>query len=586
MRFILFFAVLVALQLLSSCDEQTNSDLTTPFEISDSVATATYDEAIAWWRKFEKASPYVSMQEFGTTDIGQPLHLVVISPDRNFSNHYNTSHDKTILLINNAIHPGEPDGVDASMLYARELLQSESFPREFRDIVILIIPFYNVGGALNRNCCSRANQDGPESYGFRGNARNLDLNRDFTKADSRNAQNFLKLFQAWDVDVYLETHVSNGADYPYTMTYLLSHPGKLTPPIDETMKNVIENGLVQGMIARNDEMTPYVNVFGTSPDDGFQSFYDSPRYSTGFTALHHSFGLLTETHMLKPFKQRVMSTLRFMHTLGEVVSTNAAKIEDARDAAIKTMGSQKEYITGWRIDTNEFTPLQFKGYRAYYDTSTVTNLPQLYYDRSAPWEKSIPYYDRLVPTQRVTIPEYYLVPRAWNEVIDRLNWNGVEMELLDKDTALSCTVYSIANYETSTQPFEGHYYHSNTVVDTMKRTISIRKNEYYQVDLNQKARRFLVEVLEPSSPDAYFNWNFFDEILQQKEWFSSYVFDKEAEDMLHDSTERAALNAFVATNPQYKDNAFAKLYFLYRQSKHYERDRHMIYPVFRIEGAD
>jgi hypothetical protein len=578
------YLTLCALALLAACNPPLNpSEHTTPFERSDSVETATYEEGIRWWRNLEEASPYVCMQEAGSTDIGKPLHLVVINPARNFGREQITSSGKTIWLINNAIHPGEPDGVDASMLFVRDLLSSPDFEERYKDVVILVIPFYNVGGALNRNCCSRANQDGPTSYGFRGNARNLDLNRDFSKVDSKNAASFVQLFQRWDPDVYLETHVSNGADYPYTMTFLMSHPSKLTPPMDEAMEDLFSTPLFEAMRDAGDEMIPYVNVFGTSPDAGYQSFYDSPRYSTGFTALHHAFGMLTETHMLKPFKARVASTLRFMHALGDVVCHSGQQIQAARMAAQAADLNQSSYVLDWAVDTTESTPLLFKGYRAYYDSSNATGLPQLYYDRSVTWEHEIPYFNRLTPLQRIQAPKHYLLPRAWSEVVDRLKWNGVQMDLIHQDTSIVITSYNIDDYKTSPTPKEGHYYHQNTRVVTSAHTLQLRGDEYYLIPLEQKARRLIIEMLEPMGPDSYFNWNFFDEILQQKEWFSPYVFDPEATRMLDDPTHKAALDAFIAEDSSRAEDAMSQLYFLYQRSTHFERDRYLVYPVFRIE---
>lgn len=578
-----FFIFLAAVCFASCSHEQSVKSLLTPFEASDSTQTATYDETIQWWRDLEKTSPYVCVRAFGDTDAGLPLHAILINSSRNFNLETIQKNGKLKWLINNGIHPGEPDGIDASMLFAREILSDEEFKNTYNDIVIMIIPVYNVGGALNRNCCSRANQNGPESYGFRGNARNLDLNRDFTKADSKNAQSFIELFATWNPDVYLETHVSNGADYPYTMTYLLSHPDKLTPPLDKYVGQTLSESLLEKMKARNDEMIPYVNLFGSPPDSGYSSFYDTPRYSAGYTALHNSIGVLTETHMLKPFKQRVESTLNFLHALGETLIADAAEIKESRAKADEFLAQQSEFIIDWEIDRSKSEKLHFNGYRAYYDTSSVTGELQLYYDRSAPWEKQIDYWAHLKPLKKVTAPSYYLVPAAWNEVVHRLTLNHVEMTLLPEDTTLMVTSYKISDYKTSPQPYESHYYHYDVSMEVSTEDVKLLKNSYYIIPAQQRAKRLLVEMLEPQAPDAYFNWNFYDEILQQKEWFSSYVFDPEASQLVKNEVIAAKLNVYVDADTASRDNARSKLAFLYEQSTHYERNRHMIYPVFRIE---
>ncbi len=561
------------------------SELTTAFEASDSLETATYEEGIEWWRSLEKASPYVCVQTFGSTDAGLPLHLVVINTDRNFSREKVLESDKTIWLINNGIHPGEPDGIDASMLFARELLMDEDFEENMKDVCILIIPFYNVGGALDRNCCSRANQNGPVSYGFRGNSNNLDLNRDFIKADSKNAQSFQELFRDWSPDVYLETHVSNGADYQYAMTYLFSLPAKLAPPLKSLVDETMIPEMLQKMEAADEPMTPYVNVFGTTPDDGFAAFYDSPRYSTGFSALHQSIGLLTETHMLKPYPVRVEATRKFMHALVNTISENHEVIQNARAQARSEVLKQTEFPLDWELDRSVSEPLEFLGYEAYTDTSSVTGLPQLYYDRSRPWKRPVPYFKAFNPTLTVSAPTCYLVPSSREAVLDRLRWNGVEMELIEQDSVMDVTSYQISDYQTVDNPYEGHYLHSKTSVT--KKPIEgmpLRNGEYYLVPTNQPAKRFIVEVLEPEAPDSYFNWNFFDEILQQKEWFSGYVFDQEASRMLEDDAElRSAFEARKASDSTFRSSTMQQLYFLYQKTDHYEHHRHKVYPVLRVE---
>lgn len=569
---------------LSACsDILDSSELSTAFENSGGKETATYEEGIAWWQKLEESSPYVCMQAVGKTDAGLPLQMVVINAGKNFSREKVAQSGKTIWLINNGIHPGEPDGIDASMLFAREILSRSDFEDRFAEMIILIIPFYNVGGALDRNCCSRSNQNGPESYGFRGNARNLDLNRDFAKCDSKNAQTFNQIFSAWDPDIYLETHVSNGANYPYTMTYLSTQADKLGKPLSDFMRAELNPALFKGMADLGDEMIPYVNIHGDSPDSGFAAFNDSPRYSTGYAALHHSIGLLTETHMLKPFDQRVRSTERFLHVLADEIIEQGNKIKSLRAQAVEAAMSQTEFHLEWGIDSAQVSKLPFKGYKAYYDSSRVTGFPQLYYDENQPWEKEINYFGAYKPNESVEAPAYYLVPAAWPEVVDRLRWNGVQMDLIKKDTLMKLSAYEIVKEQTSKQPFEGHYLHYATETETQFWVKKLRANSYYLVKTNQLKKRFMVEMLEPSAPDSYFNWNFYDEILQQKEWFSAYVFDQEAQQLLQDEGIKKSFEEMKKSDPSFTMSPMPQLYYLYKNSDHYEREHHMIYPVFRIE---
>ena len=197
------------------------------------------------------------MKERGSTDAGYPLHLVLVSNDGKFDPEVWHKQTKVVILINNGIHPGEPDGIDASMMLVRDIVNNKIKLPD--NVVLAIIPVYNIGGCLNRNSYSRANQNGPVSYGFRGNAQNLDLNRDFTKYDTKNARSFATIFHYLNPDIQIDNHVSDGADYQYTMTLLTTQYDKLGADLGYWLKDKFEPQLYKGMSEKKWEMTPYVN---------------------------------------------------------------------------------------------------------------------------------------------------------------------------------------------------------------------------------------------------------------------------------------------------------------------------------------
>ncbi len=555
--------------------------LPTRFEQSDSTQTPTYAEAINWWRALDKASDNISMQAAGPTDSGEPLHLILYSPDGENTIQKIRKSGKPILLINNAIHPGEPDGVDASMLLLRELAFDKQLQREVGDVVLAVIPFYNIGGALNRNTSSRANQEGPQEYGFRGNARNYDLNRDFIKLDSKNARSFAELFMMLQPQLYVETHVSNGADYQYTMTLLSTQHNKLGGPLGTYLHNKLEPALYRHMEQANWPMTPYVNVWGTVPDKGWIAFIDGPRYSSGFAALHHTIGLVTETHMLKPYNMRVAATYQFLLSTAKLVAKEGKQLAQLQKEQQHYMGQQSSLPVQWAPDTSQHSIINFRGYEGQMQKSKVTGLPRLFYDRSKPFEKPVKFYDTYQPSQTIAVPRYYVVPQGWWPVVERLQANGVQLTTLPKDTVLQAEVYRIKAYKTLERPYEGHYLHHSIEVETTQQKVRLRKGDFL-VPLNQAARRFLVEVLEPTAPDSYFAWNFFDPILQQKEGFSDYVFEDVAARLLkEDPALQQALEEKKKAEPAFAADAAAQLDFIYKRSPYYE-EAHLKYPVYRI----
>src|SRR5665213_1347363 len=349
----------------------------TPFEQSnDKNYTATYSQIITYYKKLGGLYPQMKLLNYGTTDIGKPLTLVVLSRDKVFDPALVKKQNKRVLLINNGIHPGEPEGIDASMMFARDLLKKNALPK---NVVICIIAVYNIDGCLNRGV-SRINQNGPRAYGFRGNYRNLDLNRDFIKADSRNALAFEKILNTWNPEVFLDNHTSDGADYQYVMTLIETQKDKQTPTLAEYTSKTLSPELYRRMKKSGYEMTPYVESEEKSPDNGIVSFLETPRFATGYTAQHNIISYITETHMLKAFDKRVYATYDFMQNLIDIYERDAAIIGKLKRKADEEVSRQQTFALNWELDKEHYDTLVFKGYTAGHKVSEVSGLQRLYYD--------------------------------------------------------------------------------------------------------------------------------------------------------------------------------------------------------------
>ena len=550
----------------------------TPFELSKSKnVTASYQEVIAYYKNLDQKYDQMKMITCGLTDIGKPLNLVVLSKNKNFDPVQLRKQNKRILLINNGIHPGEPEGIDASMMLARDLLQKNKLPD---DVVICIIPVYNIDGSLNRGL-SRVNQNGPESYGFRGNAKNLDLNRDFIKTDSRNSYSFQEIFNSWQPDLFLDNHTSNGADYQYVMTFIETQRDKLNPVLSKFMTETLEPALYAAMKTSGFEMTPYVEHIAQTPDSGITAFLESPRFATGFAALHNTIGFIGETHMLKPFNKRVYASYHLMQNLINIMRKNATALASAKGQADKQVKNQKQFALNWEMDTEKFDIISFKGYEAKHKVSEVSGLPRLYYDRNLPFEKPIRLYNTYKPKLIVEKPIAYVVPQAWQKVVDLLKLNRVFMKRLSADTLMDAEMYYISDYKTSQRPYEGHYLHSEIKVRTQNQKVRFYKGDYL-VYTNQTQNRYIVETLEPQGVDSFFAWNFFDSVLGQKEYFSAYVFEDEAAKLLaNDPKLKQKLNEAKNKDPELAKSASAQLNWVYQNSVYYEKT-HLRYPVGRL----
>ena len=561
-----------------SCEEDKKPNFTTLFETSNGTKTPTYNEVIEFYKQLADSYSKVHIQAIGETDSGEPLHLVTLNPDSNF-NFESIKKDKRIILINNGIHPGESDGIDATMLLFRDLVQGKiKMPK---NVVLATIPIYNIGGSLNRNSTTRTNQNGPEEYGFRGNARNFDLNRDFIKADSKNAKAFAKIFHLVKPDVFIDNHVSNGADYQYTLTHLFTQHNKLDGELGKYLHNTIQPELEQRLAKKNWDITPYVNVFNNVPEKGFSQFMDYPRYSTGYTTLFNTLGMMVETHMLKPYKQRVEGTYELMKTMIEIVSTEAKNIKKLRKEAFKKTYTNNLYPLDWKIDTTKQTTLNFKGYEGKMITSKVTGLQRLKYDRNLPFTKDITYMNYFKPTTKVKIPKAYIIPKGWWPILERLKMNNITMKPLQNDSIISVESYKIEKFNTRQSPYEGHYQHYNTTVTSSIKDITFKKGDLL-VETNQYGMRYLIETLEPSAPDSFFNWNFFDTILQQKEGFSPYVWEDKALEFLNQNPEiKRQFDSIKSKNESFANNWYTQLDWIHKHSPNYE-NVHLQYPIYRI----
>jgi len=551
----------------------------TVYETSGGRQTPTYAQIMDWWNAADRASKKISVMQKGPTDAGFPLHLALIS-DQGYTTVGQAQKDgKLIILINNGIHPGEPDGIDASMLLAKEIVSGTiSLPAS---VVLAIIPVYNIGGCLRRSAHYRVDQEGPDEFGSRGNSQNLDLNRDFIKLDSKEAFSFCAIYQECDPAIFVDNHVSNGADYQHVMTLLTSQYSKLGGSMGTYLHETFEPALYASMKTKGYDLIPYVNIGGDKPEKGWNEFWDSPRYTSGYATLWNSFAFVPETHMLKPYPQRVASTKALMECFISFAGANAATIRSLREETKKRISNATSLPISWRLDKSRHTNYTFKGYESGTKPSAISGQPRLFYDRSKPFTATVPVYGYYTPERIISTPKAYVIPQGWWKVIERLQINGIRMRRLSQDSTFEVETYRIEDYSTAARPYEGHHANSNVKVSWQKQSLTFLKGDWY-IPLDQPGNRFLMETLEPQAEDSYFAWNFFDAILGQKEGYSAYVFEDKAAAYLQTQTDlKKQLEQRVATDSSFAKSGRAQLDFIYKNSPWYEPD-HNRYPVFRV----
>lgn len=547
-------------------------------------STPTYIELIAHLQKLDKEHKEIRMFNMGLSDYGLPIYLFVVNAEKDSLKTFKKARNNTTVLINNAIHPGEPDGINASLIWIDKWI-SDGKPKVSANgniyPVVAFIPAYNVGGMMNRSATSRANQNGPDEYGFRGNARNLDLNRDFIKMDSENACTFTTIFHALNPDIFVDNHVSNGADYQYTLTYISSMQERLSPSMYEITYNSCIPNLEKALSKQNLDLFPYVELKGETPETGLVAFNDLPRYAMGYASLFHCISFTVETHMLKPFSERVQATYHFLNELIYWSKENQLKIEKAREEALNWSYEQELFYYNFSL-TDIKNPILFKGFEHSKPIDSITGLPRLFYDRTKPYYKSIPHYKTYDSESYMKIPSYFVVARQEQKVIDCLRRNQIQFYEVKSDSVIAGNLFRINDFKSLTKPYEGHFKHHSIKVERFSSQLILKPGDII-IPTKQKARNYILSTLIPDTEDSFFSWNFFDSYLQQKEYFSSYVFIDQVKSILDSNpTLKAVFEKKKMENEAFRNSEWDQLYFIYKNSPYFEKS-FMILPIYTID---
>ena len=577
--FVLSLLVIIVskpIKIDAQIDKYIHDDLRLPFE-TESNETVTYSQMIDFLNVLAASSHHFYLDTLGWSENGVWIPMLIISKDD--PSHEINNSEKLRLWLNNGIHPGESEGIDATLALIRNYLFENKWESLIEELVLIIIPCYNVDGMLLRNSTSRVNQNGPNSYGFRANAKNLDLNRDFIKMKSSEAKSFNQKYATWRPHLFLDNHTSNGADYQHTMTLIPTNKEKFHPDKSKFWTKVFLSNLYDRMDKEGYPTVPYVQgLVDGDPFNGIQAFIDHPRYSSGYAALHGSLSIMSETHMLKPFLDRVKSTYVLMEIWIDLALTYKKELIRLSYVDDNYWSNQDIYPLIWTIDKNYADTIEFRGYAMTKRYSSIAERDIRLYDRSKPITKKIPYFNSITSVQGAIIPKAYIIPRSQSEIIERLRLNQIQMDELPHDSLMNVEYYIF--YQSQISPlFEGQPYHRslNLSIDTM--TIKIEQGSLI-VPTAQVGIKYILETLEPQAEDSFARWNFFDAYLQRKEYYSDYLFESIAAQILE--TDQEIDNAWSKKSGNVHDGqSNNKLQFIYEKSI-YAEPQFQRYPIYRL----
>jgi murein tripeptide amidase MpaA len=553
-------------------------------EQTDYGRSWNYADTIAFAQKLAKASALIEYKSFGKSGEGRDLPLLIVSNDKDFTAEKAKKSGKAIVFIQAGIHSGEIDGKDAGFALLRDIAITKTRADLLKDVVIIFVPIYNVDGHELSSPYNRINQNGPQEMGFRGTSTNLNLNRDYMKADTSETRAWLALWNEWKPDFFIDCHVTDGADFQYNVTYEYAHFQEVSPFIKNWMDAHFDGNIVPEVEKEGNLLTHYVEFAGREVTGGIATFIATPRFATGYTPLRNRAGLLIETHSLKPYKSRVRGTYDILRYSIEEINQNKSSLFEAnRKADEETLERGKTYDASrkfpLRLDiTDKSTPLAFKGVEYKLEKSDISGGNRIVYG-TKPLNITIPRFDEARITASVTPPLYYIVPPQWQEVIAILQAHGIEFQRTKEPLTIEVESYRFTEPKWATFSFESHVtlaYKTNPIKET--RTFPANS---VVVPLAQDAANVAIHLLEPDAPDSFMYWGFFSAIFEQKEYGEGYVVEKLAREML----EKDA-NLRKEFEEKLKDETFAKsararLTFFYERSPYFDK-RIGLYPVGRI----
>jgi murein tripeptide amidase MpaA len=573
------------LSLLNMCllaSSLAATDWSTEFERSNGRLTATYDQTIEYCRRLDSASKWIRFESFGKSGEGRDLPLLIVDKDGDFSPERAHKHGKAIVLVQAGIHSGEIDGKDAGLMLIREMAITRERESLLDHVTFVFIPIYNVDGHEHVHPYNRVNQDGPENAGFRANATALNLNRDYMKADAPETRAWLALWNRWNPDFFADCHVTDGADYPYVVTYFVETSRTADPGVAAWTRDRYVPALEPAMRQSGFPLMYYCDFRKPhDPRSGFKTGASTPRFSTGYVALANRPALLIETHMFKDYATRVKGThAMLLHTL-EIVGRDASQLLHTNaDADARTVHAAADFDTlALSIDVSDrdSVMIDFEGYEYTAVKSDLTGGTWHRFGKT-PVTMKIPHFATHRVTAKTTLPAKYYIPPQWTEIIARLEMHGVELTRLEAPVTTRVTSYRLSKPSWAQEPFEGHH----AVKFTTERTAEERTFPAgtVVVDTAQRRAKIAAGLLEPEAPDALVKWGFLDTIFEAKEYVESYVMEGIARDMLKDASlasqwKQAQADTTLMGRPQRIRDWF------YQRSR-FAETRVGVYPVGRV----
>lgn len=564
--------------------EQSNNQdrWVTHFEKSGGISSPSFEETMRYFEHFTRESPFAKMITLGFSPQGRPIRSLIVSNNREFTAPKARDSGKLIVLIQNGIHAGEIEGKDATMLLLREILITKEKAHLLKNLILLVLPIFNVDGHERTSEFNRPNQNGPKEMGWRTTSLNYNLNRDFMKGDAPEMKIFLRFFNDWLPDFVIDNHTTDGADYQYHISYGLETNQNIHKETADFLKEKFIPHLTKTVEEKGFLVCPYLEFKNNKIENGIILEPSLPRYSTGYAALHNRICLLVETHSLKPFENRVYSTKAMNEVTLEYLNDNhlailAMNLRADKKTVDLYYGNNEPFPIKFAL-TEESELFAFKGFKTFEEESEITGSTVTRYTNE-PVEFEVPLFNKAEVTEFCDVPEAYLIPRELHFVIYLLKLHKIYVEQLFQPHILHVERMRFKNVKFYDSSFEGR---QMIGFDLIKWREKKRISEgTFVVRANQRSLRVIVNLLEPTAPDSLAKWGFFNMFLERKEYIEPYAMEPVAKKMLAENERyRKDFYQKLETDESFKNDPAKRLDFFYKRCQFFDKSE-KIYPIIK-----
>nr|WP_170857115.1 M14 family metallopeptidase [Algoriphagus locisalis] len=549
----------------------------TPFELSDGLESPTYVETMDWIENLVASSEFLEIVTAGISEQGRPIKLVIASKDKDFNSAKLSTSKKPLIFFQAGIHAGEIDGKDAGMMLLRDISQGNKI-RLLDNANLLFIPILNVDGHERRSEYGRVNQRGPKEMGWRTNALNLNLNRDYTKLETAGIQAVIEVINSYDPDLYIDIHVTDGADYQYDITYGYVATGGYSPEISSWLSTDFQPEVDQAL--KENGHIPGPLLFAANGNDfteGNVAFSFSPRFSHTYGDIRHMASILIENHSLKPFEQRVLGTYVFLE---QAIKSLGSHFEALQQAVAADSNQPKESIpVKFKFRETPADSMEFLGIASSKIKSEITGAEYVKWE-GKPVNQSVPSIFMDVPELSVSVPKAYWIPVEWTEVINKLKQHGIQFETIKEAREVKVELSTVTSFSMGNQPYEGLMRVQRFELDKMYRTQTFNPGSV-RVPTDQPLGELAVILLEPESVDSFFQWGYFNSIFSQTEYMETYIMEPLIAKMLsEDANLKKRFEAEKTANPDFAKSPRAIYSWFYKQTPYFDQNWKVI-PVGR-----